>query len=1108
MSEGKFDIQKPEIEISIQEIEEDVQENGILEGEFVIFSKNEVPIKGLILSTHPRMKLLCESNFMEETYNVSYRFEGSYLEEEQKENGQFIFITNGGEFIIPYTITVKKSSIATPVGEISELSEFGELAKEYKEEALRLFSSDHFPKIFLKREKALCLLYQGLKESRSIAQAMEEFLLYIHQKENVDLTVKQTHLEINQEQEQYTLEIEKNCEGYVGAFLQTSSSHLTLEKEILHEEDFEGNCAKLNIFIHEKSRSIRSWQAKITIYYREKIIEIPIYYDSGKQGEEEREKLRQKRQWKKAMFSLYESWFLYRTNHISEETYKERERKYALRIQESEEGRKMILPEEYYISFLNRIPEESIQDKKKRKKIFASLYEAGFHSPFLYYEMLKDMNEEIELLTKLEDIELAALRWGYRYDFISERLLDHFMQLLAHQKQFSKKVFRLAEQFYKKEPLKEYLAILCGNLIKGDRMELKYHKYYREGVEASLKLIGLCEAFIRSMNSEEYGMIPRSVLLYFIDSNLLPDTEKEYLFANILYHEKEYDGILYQYGEKIQSFLKEQMKKGRINQHLCYLYKKNFEQILLSEEMTSLLPGILFKRKLICNHPLITGVIVYHQETRKIEYVPLVHHMAYIDIYTENYQILFLDKFGRRYIDSISYELQTLFEDSRYIRTCYTHNKENPMLLYRLGRHTLKYKQSDARAISIAKEVLQLQDIDEDFYWELLEIIIRYYYENYEGDRLEEYLSKVNLRSYGVHKRRQLMEYMIVRRMYAPVLEAIDQYGYYGISPKKILHIATYLLKSKVVKEDPLLLQMCFYAFRNHQYEMESLEYLGKYGISSLKEMIAVWKVAFKHSLRIPELEENILAQSLFEEFIVEDLFSVFASFFERNSQHILTKAFLRYVSYERFIAEKMFPIAFYKTLKTAILEKQITDNFSKIALLYYLSEQKEIEEDMVPWVQKNVQEFLIEGIVMPFFTKFHQISLPADLSVQTMICWKGERESQYYIRYRVKVTGEWQKEKVREITMKEIMPGIYLAELVIFDREEVSYSIWQRIDHSDRMIKMGILRSERMIYEETNNRFDALNLLVSQKREEKEIELAKEYIKQSQLMSKEWTLL
>ncbi len=1112
MSEGKFDYKKPKIELSVETILFEVKEGGIFEGEFQIFSKNEELVKGFVISTNPCMGILSEPNFVSENYTVSYRFDGANCEAGQKESGQFILITDGGEFSIPYEATIRETYLTTSMEEVKDLSEFAQFAMAHKEEALSLFYSTEFETMLLKKNRQHRLVYHALIDSRSHAQAMEEFLIYLQKKAPVRLTPLESSIQVTKEVQQYELEVQASGDGYVGAIIKSGSAYIHLDKEILHEEDFINQVAKITFTVSEKSRSIHNWEVELQILCGNQTVKVPVVYDALEEGKKEREDLRKKRQWKRTMVLLYENWFLYRTNHLSVEYYKRNERNLALELQKAEDGRKVTLPEDYYVHLLNRIPEEAGQDRAKRKKALLALYKSGFHSPFLYYEMLKDMNEETELLTELGDAEVSALKWGCRYQFVSMRLLDRFMQLTAHEKQFSLKVFHLAEKFYEQEPLKEYLSILCSILIKGDRMEQKYHKYYEMGIQASLKLIGLCEAFIRSMDHSEYGIIPRSVLLYFVDAEPLPDTEREYLFANILYHEREYEGILYQYGEKIQSFIKEQMKKGKISKDLFYLYRRNFEHILISEEMLSSLPGILFKKKLVCRHPLITGAILYHQETRKVDYVPLVNQMAYIDLYTDQYQVVLLDQLGRRYVNSIPFDLQPLFEDDRYMRLCYEYNKEHPMLLYRLGRHTLKHGQSDARAMSVAKAVLTLPDVDEDFYWDSLKLIIDYYYENYEGDLLEEYLKKVDLSSYEGKSRCELLEYMIERKMYAPVLHAVEEYGFHGINPQKILRLASYLLKSEAVKEDILLLQMCMYAFRNNRYDTYSLEYLGKFMISSLKEMLSIWKTAFENSICIHELEENILAQSLFEENICEELFPVFGSFFERNGTSVLGRAFLRYVSYDSFVKECIFPEEFYRVLKSAILEGRLSDDFSKMSLLYYLSEQTQIEEELIPWIQKAIQEFLIQGMVMPFFKNFSAlIALPSDIIIRKYLCCRGERDGYYYVRCSLKTLGMNQKERVKEIKMKEIMPGIYTMDLVVFDHEEVKYSIWQRTKQAERMITMKTLCSEQTLPSHKESRFDVLNQILNSQYEGEDDQiqtLAKDYIKKTQLMDCEWTLL
>lgn len=59
--------------------------------------------------------------------------------------------------------------------------------------------------------------------------------------------------------------------------------------------------------------------------------------------------------------------------------------------------------------------------------------------------------------------------------------------------------------------------MICSLLIKGNRTGKEYHEYFRLAVEANLKIIGLNEFFIRSMDFETYDLIPsESFDLFYI----------------------------------------------------------------------------------------------------------------------------------------------------------------------------------------------------------------------------------------------------------------------------------------------------------------------------------------------------------------------------------------------------------------------------------------------------------------------------------------------------------------------------------------------------------------------------------------------------------------
>ena len=68
----------------------------------------------------------------------------------------------------------------------------------------------------------------------------------------------------------------------------------------------------------------------------------------------------------------------------------------------------------------------------------------------------------------------------------------------------------------------------------------------------------------------------------------------------------------------------------------------------ISEEILKDLSNVGFKQELYCNNSNIKGVITLHQETGDEIYSPLVSGCAFIDLYTENHEILLVDNQDNR----------------------------------------------------------------------------------------------------------------------------------------------------------------------------------------------------------------------------------------------------------------------------------------------------------------------------------------------------------------------------------------------------------------------------------------------------------------------------
>ena len=55
LAEGRIECAKPDIDFSVSRIELEVPEGEDVSGEFTVASQNQVPVRGIVYSSNPRM---------------------------------------------------------------------------------------------------------------------------------------------------------------------------------------------------------------------------------------------------------------------------------------------------------------------------------------------------------------------------------------------------------------------------------------------------------------------------------------------------------------------------------------------------------------------------------------------------------------------------------------------------------------------------------------------------------------------------------------------------------------------------------------------------------------------------------------------------------------------------------------------------------------------------------------------------------------------------------------------------------------------------------------------------------------------------------------------
>ena len=69
-----------------------------------------------------------------------------------------------------------------------------------------------------------------------------------------------------------------------------------------------------------------------------------------------------------------------------------------------------------------------------------NLYEQGYNSPLMYMELCEVLNNNPLLLKHITDLEVTTIRWGLRHQYLSDEVIEAFIQLAASFRQFDAKM--------------------------------------------------------------------------------------------------------------------------------------------------------------------------------------------------------------------------------------------------------------------------------------------------------------------------------------------------------------------------------------------------------------------------------------------------------------------------------------------------------------------------------------------------------------------------------------------------------------------------------------------------------------------------------------------
>ncbi len=1141
-SKGTFEYEQPFLMVSEEKIKLSIEAGKVHEGCITIKNSAGRSMKGVLYSSNRLFTLGC-SSFSGPENTITYRFIAEYLNEGEKIEGELSIVSDCGEYVVPYYASIEAPYCATSIGKVKDLFQFANLARMDWTEAKKVFRSDDFERVILKNEEKYRVLYRSLLKNISTSQALEEFLIAVHKKPKVELSINKTKLEYRVYDEEFMdkLILTKNHWGYAEIRVSTDAPFIQLEQKFVWADRFIGNTQQISFLIVPKNmrRGNNFGRIYIKTVHQTIIVEVTCRHVRFNQKE-----LLNRRAKERAICGFTRNYLDFRIGRISLGRYVEgtqalftgiedddgsfktklirthlaiisdRRRQAGqllAEIAEDEEKLKKNSVPEYcaylYLDALYRKEEDIVKraaetiswyydngyddwrilwllfytgtryEKNKSQKLadIREHFEAGLRSPVMYYEAMLVYNEEPYQLRDLGDFEIQVLGYGIRNRMLKKELVQQYTYLANRRKTFNPIIFRGLASLYNEYGSNEILSAICCMLIKGIKRSERYFEWYKRGVEAQLRITELYEYFMYSADEASDEPLPQPVLLYFIYNSSLSDKKRAYLYANIIRHKASNEAIYRTYYKRMEVFAQKQLDAHNISPNLAVLYKEFMDKSSITEDMEERLPDVIFTYELTCGNPDIVYVTVIHKELEEEENIPITGGKAYIQLYTKNALIFLTDTIGNRYTVSIDYTLRPLFSPE-YIAQIKPDKTDKPRLLLHLNDHYREYRVMSESSIDIRRRVLLIPGLKPEYYADCLLAIIDYYYDAFDEMLFRHYLAMVDLGKVNEADRMKFMEYMVTRGYYDKALEALEIYGFEGISVNRLLRLASaWISEAGPENGEELLVSLCHYIFTNGKYDDVILEFLVSKYYGPIPDMMKVWHASRDFGIDTRMLEERILVQMLFSESNMEDSFKVFGAYYKNITNHTLVRAYLSYWAYKYLASDNLLSPELMPIMRRELNYEE--NDICLLAWLKYNASGTVLSENELEYISYSINRLENKGIVLPFLLEYaDRIDLPERIADKVYVEYRSNPDRQVYIHYRL-VKNSSSMDYVIE-RMPNVILGIHVKGFTLFCNEVLQYYITEELDGVVNITESQDLHIKREIPEDAS-RYSQLNRML-----------------------------
>lgn len=699
----------------------------------------------------------------------------------------------------------------------------------------------------------------------------------------------------------------------------------------------------------------------------------------------------------------------------------------------------------------------------------------GCSSPYLYIEAYYLISQDPYLIKELSVFELRILSWAVKKKALTKELAGAIFEAVDLAGGFDNRVYELLTAAYEICPEAEYVGIICSYLIKGHKNDTCFHKWFELGIENKLRLTGLYESYLITMDDRQISPVPKIIQMYFSYDNKLPYRKLAVLYNNIIAAKETEPEVYHKYRKAMGRFAMDQAQLRHIDDNLAVLYDDMLELGFINEELSAAFSDIIYTHKLIVFDKRIVRAIIYQNEMKEPQIVPVTDQCAYFELFSNDYVILFEDSRGCRYVKSISYRLQRLMDAEKYLDRCISLSPDRPQYIVSHFKNIRDYSDFTKGDLKLFKPVFYSESFSDSYKAVMGYRILKYCQLHDYEDYVRPFLQSIDFDILQKDARKYLIDMLVSNRLYEKAYDMAMEYGIDMLAAASQVVLCENALKVQHVDDD-FMVQLAISAFKTGKYSDLVLKYLCENYTGPTDELINLWHAADKFSISSMKLDERILEQGIYTQIEPEKISDIFLEYYKRAGNDKLILAYISLVAHG-YLHSGMCKVDFiFDIIEKRFIGNRTLNDACQLAILKHFAKKTDITQAELEIEDTLLKYYIYNNMYFDFFARLdYRLLKKYFIYDKAFLQYESTPGAHVVLHYSRDEDGE----EFNSEDMVEMYDGIYVKAFVIFFGELIRYYITEEHDNSIEVKESNRLTCSNIPGDNDHSRYNLINEMI-----------------------------